>query len=598
MMSVNLQVLLEQYSPALRNHLWQSTAFGAVIALVNMLLRKNEARIRYWLWLAGSLKFFVPFSFLMALGDSMLARRVQQSGRSEIVNVIQQVATPFVSSGTGITGATDMQPAVAAGMAWSHIIPALMIVWLAGFLVVVLVWLRAWIQVARMVHENEFLGEGREIDTLRKMSPRKWPQLRISSSKTLQQPGVYGMFRPVLIWPQAVSERIDDAQMRAIFAHELCHVRCFDNLCAMLHMLVEAVFWFHPMVWWLGRKLEEERERACDEDVLALKHAPKVYAESILKVCELCVTPEPALVAGVTGADLKHRIAQILQGQSGVRLAWPGRLLLSTFTIASVATPLLLGQTGATEPVLVAARVQSLSDMSAEQQSTQLPKYDVSTVRPNNSGSTDIHINVDGAVFEMGNTTIRRLLQLAYDIRPDLISGLPPWAESERFDIKAKVVDADPETLKSLTNDQVRVMARRLIMDRFHLETHTDTKTMAVYDLVVAKSGVKFKPSLQAGEDDLMHMHGMQVTASNLHMKALANYLSRQTDRVVIDKTGLPARYDLTLKWSPDLAQTEHSDDAPPLFTALQDQLGLKLQPSRGPVPTLVIDHIERPKEN
>ena len=597
-MSTNLHLLLDQFSPAFRNHLWQSTAFGAVVALLNILLRKNEARIRYWLWLTASLKFLVPFSFLMALGNSLLARRVQRSGGSEIVNVIQQVATPFVSSGMGNTGSTDMQPAVAAGMAWSHIIPALLIVWLAGFLAVVLLWLRSWVRAAQVVRENEFLVEGREMETLRGMCSRKWPGMRISSSTTFHQPGVYGMFRPILIWPQAVSERIDDAQMRAIFAHELCHVRYFDNLCAALHMFVEAVFWFHPMVWWLGRKLEEERECACDEEVLALNHAPQVYAESILKVCELCVTPESALVAGVTGADLKRRIAQILRGQPGARLTWPGRLLLSTFTIASVATPLLLGQTEATEPALVAARVQSLSDMSAQQQSAELPKYDVSTVRPNNSGSTDIHINVDGAVFEMGNTTIRRLLQLAYDIRPDLISGLPPWAESERFDIKAKVIDADPETLKSLTNDQVRVMARRLIMDRFHLETHTDTKITPVYDLVVAKSGVKFKPSSQAGEDDLMHMHGMQVTASNLHMKALANYLSRQTDRVVVDKTGLPARYDLTLKWSPDLAQAEHGDDAPPLFTALQDQLGLKLQPSRGPVPTLVIDHIERPKDN
>ncbi len=332
-MSTNLQLLLEQFSPALRNHLWQSTAFGAAVALINILLRKNEARIRYWLWLTASLKFFVPFSFLMALGDSLLARRVQQSGRSEIVNVIQQVATPFVSSGMGNTGPTDLQPAVAAGMAWSHIIPALLIVWLAGFLVVVLLWLRSWVQAAQIVRENEFLVQGREIDTLRKMNSRKWPQLRISSSKTLQQPGVYGMFRPILIWPQAVSERIDDAQMRAIFTHELCHVRCFDNLCAALHMFVEAVFWFHPMVWWLGRKLEEERECACDEEVLALKHVPKVYAESILKVCELCVTPETAVVAGVTGADLKHRIAQILRGQPGARLTWPGRLLLSTFTI-------------------------------------------------------------------------------------------------------------------------------------------------------------------------------------------------------------------------------------------------------------------------
>ena len=97
-------------------------------------------------------------------------------------------------------------------------------------------------------------------------------------------------------------------QLEAVFAHELCHVRRRDNLTAALHMIVEAVFWFHPLVWWLGARMVDERERACDEDVLRLGGEPQVYAESVLKVCEFYLESPVACVAGVTGSNLQKRM--------------------------------------------------------------------------------------------------------------------------------------------------------------------------------------------------------------------------------------------------------------------------------------------------
>jgi bla regulator protein blaR1 len=108
------------------------------------------------------------------------------------------------------------------------------------------------------------------------------------SRKSLE-PAVFGVARPVLLWPAGFSERLDDAHVEAILAHELCHVRRRDNLAASLHMAVEAIFWFHPLVWWLGARLVDERERACDETVLQSGSPPQVYAESILRACEFCV---------------------------------------------------------------------------------------------------------------------------------------------------------------------------------------------------------------------------------------------------------------------------------------------------------------------
>src|SRR5437773_11545961 len=132
------------------------------------------------------------------------------------------------------------------------------------------------------------------------------------SSRTSLEPGIFGIARPVLIWPEKLSERLEDAHLDAILAHEVWHVRRRDNLAAAVHMVVEAIFWFHPLVWWLGSKLVEERERACDEEVLALGGERQVYAESILKVCEFCVGSPLACVGGVSGADLTKRIAYIV----------------------------------------------------------------------------------------------------------------------------------------------------------------------------------------------------------------------------------------------------------------------------------------------
>ena len=122
----------------------------------------------------------------------------------------------------------------------------------------------------------------------------------------LMEPGVFGIARPVLAWPAGISQRLNDAQLEAVLAHEVCHLRRRDNLTAALHMLVEAVFWFNPLVWWVGARLVEERERACDEQVLLLCAEPQAYAESILKVCEFCVQAPLECVAGVTGVHYRN----------------------------------------------------------------------------------------------------------------------------------------------------------------------------------------------------------------------------------------------------------------------------------------------------
>ena len=112
----------------------------------------------------------------------------------------------------------------------------------------------------------------------------------------------------MLLLPEGIANRLTPEQLQTILDHELCHVRRRDNLTAAIHMLVESVFWFHPLVWWIGARLVEERERACDEQVLRSGNEPRAYAEGILKVCQFYLASKLACVAGVSGAQLKMRI--------------------------------------------------------------------------------------------------------------------------------------------------------------------------------------------------------------------------------------------------------------------------------------------------
>jgi uncharacterized protein (TIGR03435 family) len=148
------------------------------------------------------------------------------------------------------------------------------------------------------------------------------------------------------MWPRGLSDCLDDAQLETILTHEIWHVRRGDNLTAAMHMVVEAVFWFYPLVWWLRKRLSEERERACDEEVLRLPNSPDVYAESILKVCEFCVQSPLPCVSGVTSSDLKRRITYIMTEQVEQRLNLARKLLLAAAGLLGITLPVVAGAIG------------------------------------------------------------------------------------------------------------------------------------------------------------------------------------------------------------------------------------------------------------
>ena len=334
-------------APSLGNHLWQSTLFASAIALLTLALRNNRAQVRYWLWLAASLKFLIPFSLLVGLGSHLASPRATAAPKTGLYFAMEQVGQPFTRQAVppipNATPSTAFQSLI-------HLLPALLVVWLCGFVVVLFVWCVRWRRISAAVREAEPLRQGREVEVLRRLeSAAGMPKhIEIRSSRGSLEPGVFGITRPVLLWPHGITGRLEDEHLKSILAHELLHIRRRDNLAAAIHMLVEAVFWFHPLVWWMGTRLVEERERACDEQVLESGGDRQVYAESILKICEFCVGSPLTCVSGVTGAELKTRITRIMSGQVARKLDFRRKLLLGAAGALAVAAPIVAGAFHAT----------------------------------------------------------------------------------------------------------------------------------------------------------------------------------------------------------------------------------------------------------
>ncbi len=328
-------------APAIANHLWQSTLFAVLAAILTLAFKKNQARIRHSLWLAASLKFLVPFSLLSGLGGRLAGPRFSLSGRSGLFSAVEGFSQPF----TFFVVAPADHAATAAYML--TLLPGLIAaVWLCGFVTVLVLLSVRWRRVVAVARRSAPMGQGREVDALRQLEQIggvRRPMALLLSRDSALEPGIFGIFRPVLLWPATISEHLQDSHLRAILAHEVAHVRRRDNLAAAMHMAVEATFWFHPMVWWMGARLVEERELACDEEVLQLGNPPSIYAESILKTCEFCLGSPLACVSGVTGAELKKRIVRIMTPTLAEKLSRGRRLLLASVGIAAVSGPVLFG---------------------------------------------------------------------------------------------------------------------------------------------------------------------------------------------------------------------------------------------------------------
>jgi uncharacterized protein (TIGR03435 family) len=239
-------------------------------------------------------------------------------------------------------------------------------------------------------------------------------------------------------------------------------------------------------------------------------------------------------------------------------------------------------------------------------------EFEAASIKPSAPTGGRVRVGIEtmpGGRISMTGVTVKILIQQAYAVRDFQITGGPNWLGSDRYDIMAK-----PET--AVSGDQVKTMVQGLLASRFQLKFHRETKELQTYALVVAKGGSKLKASEMAASGDgrgggQMRIGRGQFLADGATISGLVDRLGDVLGRSVIDKTGLTGNYDIKLEWTPDeneggmMRVVQGRGDQPPdaptgpsLMTALQEQLGLKLESTKGPVALLVIDHVEKASEN
>lgn len=597
----------------LLNHLWQSTCVTAVIALLARVLRHNRGQVRYALWFIASMKFLIPFAWLAtAAGVFASSTAVAQLPSNQevtpelVVATLDQFARPFEAL-------VAPMPAPTPEISWPSWAAA---VWLSGLFVVFAIRLREWLRLRTVVRASAEI-------TLPGITIPAGVSLRATSLPI--GPGIVGWWRCVLLVPAGL-ERLPRPQLDAVIAHELCHVRRRDTLAAAAHMLVEALFWFHPLVWWIGSRLIKERECACDEDVLALGIDPVDYSSAILSVCRRYVEAPIAFVHGVTGSDLRRRIQMILTGRVGARLSLGQRLTLGLVGASTVVLPISAG--------VMSTPVRAQRPDAASQ------RFEIASIKPcsleNARPSTPAGSGASGGGAQSNSTTgvglspgraylpcidVSRLIQMAYvtsrtastdpgdpinnwpsGVSPQLADGTktivrggPAWAYSEKFTIEAKTPDGGANAAGTGAREQLALMGpmlQSLLEDRFQLKLHRETEQASMFALVVSKNGLKVKPLSEGGcakdrSDGPVVLSeaarlGVKPTcgtvSAGLHdgnwryehggqpLSAVAAMLSGELGVTVLDRTGVSDLFNLTWEFAPD--------DSTPRAQRLVDRFG------------------------
>ena len=434
------------------------------------------------------------------------------------------------------------------------------------------------------------MREGREVQTLRKLEQthgmRNPIEMRLSRSSL--EPGIFGITRPVMLWPEGISAPLSDAHLEAVLAHELCHVRRRDNLAATLHMVVEAVFWFHPVVWWMGSRLVVEREKACDEAVLESGSDRHVYAESILKICEFCISSPLSLVSGVTGANLNKRIAYIMSERIAHKLDLARKLLLSTAAFLAITTPIAFGLLHATQTRAASLQITStplpsvageilVMDHAAQPVAPQgqpsaaterrdtaasvsspslaIPPVFVAISIKSVSGNLTPGLWFTSDQLNATNVTLKMLLEAAYGVENRQIGGAPSWLNSDKYDIKARIDKSVVHAMQSLGREQRLLQQKRLLQeflaDRFELRVHRQTQGTPEYDLIVGENGPRLREAKPGDNyaDGLKQLDGTlagpgvtrfspgEIIAQAIQMSVFAEHLSQLLGVPVLDKT-------------------------------------------------------------
>jgi uncharacterized protein (TIGR03435 family) len=439
------------------------------------------------------------------------------------------------------------------------------LLWVLGTLAVTARWFTRRLTVRRTLHES---------------TPTSLPfSIPVRSSSSQLEPVVVGILRPVLLLPAGMERHLAADEMEAVLAHERCHVAWRDNLAATVHMLVEALFWFHPLIWWLGSRIVDERERACDEQVLAQGHTSSSYAEAILKVCEHYLQAPLISVAGIGGANLSQRIEAIMKNRLIERLGAARKVVLALAASATIAIPLAVGALaspgGSAEAAAADANIASLRNVSIQ---LAVPSSGVG------GAYNPFGLMLQDESRVQAVYSLRYVIANAYGVDASQVLG-KDLSEEPLYQVTAD----NPWQLRPTATGEERaasyrkavselpVLTRELLATHFGLVVKRERRQVAGYVLTIGADGSKLGPDSDAPNWKAGNgMSAGEIFATRQPLSLIQRLLQGMFRAPVLDQTGLTGNYDYKLTWPPSLPGA--APEPATMAKALEAQLGLHLE--------------------
>jgi uncharacterized protein (TIGR03435 family) len=469
--------------------------------------------------------------------------------------------------------------------------------WLLGVLATLApLWIGLW-RVRSLRNRSRAWAEGRELaDALRaSLGVRRVVAVVVHDDPSV--PMTCGWLRPAIVMP-ADAPNWPAAEIRQALVHELEHVRRRDWPVHVVARITCALYWFHPAAWIAWRQLRLESERACDDAVVT--HADDVaYAEQLVALARRFGTAAAPLLSMADRRTLATRVAAILNrnvARGRVGAGFAAAIVFAAAALSAVISP--LQARGASQAAGTPPPLASSPDA-----------FDVASIRRNTSGGQGQTIELQGSTFVGRNVTARELVMTAFRVRSEDVSGGPGWIDAERYDVSGRAQT-------QATWDAHLLMLQRLLVDRFKLSIRREKRTSPAYALIVGRSGSTLTPAADPNCAAPIpgakcggfatrpgFFDGRRVTVAQV-----AALLSSRSGRPVLDRTGISGYFDVKLSWTPDSSQLPRGlppDAVPPfdpagpsLFAAIQEQLGLRLEPTTADMDHVVIEQIERPTPN
>jgi len=399
-------------------------------------------------------------------------------------------------------------------------------------------------------------------------------------SREIASPMALGFLRPAVVLPESLLAELSDAEREHVLLHEASHLVRRDDWANLATRLLAGTLALHPVAIWILWRIDREREIACDEWVVSRTGAARPYAASLARLFNLLHGRGGQMLAsGIfgRGSRIGDRIEALLRSGR----AFSPHTSANGLAVSAVA---LLG--------LLLAGSFTPRWIAFAQTAPRLA-FEVASVKPSGPNDQFMYRLQPGGRYIATAQTLKNLLANAWSVPLYRVAEVPRWGDSDKFNIEAKV--GIPLKPWPDSNEQLNEMLRSLLEERFRLAVHWETRQETIYSLVTAKGGFKLKPAAE-GESPGFEMEPGRIHSMAVPLSYLAGNLSTVRSRTVLDKTGLDGKFDYTLSYAPDGATPD--DDRSSLYTALDQQLGLRLESARGPVEFLVIDRAEKPDAN